>query len=287
MLSSLNLIQDVQHILKKYQNDLAPTFTNFSLSSLRPPIFTDYIPFKGEGFKDNSENILNEPETPEESFLIVFFKTLASVIFIGAYVLIVLFIAMIVANDMITLPVPLRILGFMVTVLLGIFPPALTVFIGYYVICALYAASMNFILDSSNPNPRPYLPRIFAILPISTAKFESNVLRFLTYPFTFPKSDKSEVKLVGITKDYIEDMKKSFSDVSQYVSSFSAAGDIMKRALLSIINSNRNKPVKSVQEFMSMPTSIPEVSAETATAAAAPGTTTAAATINTPQTIAA
>lgn len=169
----------------------------------------------------------------------------------------VFFIAMVVANDMIVLPAPLRVLGFLITASLGIFPPALFIFIGYYLLRAAYVASQNLILDPGSSASRPYFPRIFAILPVSTAEHESTFMRFITYPFTFPKSPRAEAKLVGITKDYVDSVKQSFPGLAKYEGGFSQAGNIINTALLAIINTNRRTPVKSVEEFMAMPTDLP------------------------------
>lgn len=298
MLSSLNNIAEV---IQKYQTQISPNLTKYTLSSLRPPIFTEFIPFRGEEFRQghlpatiealqlgnaqtkdlSSVEIINLAgiNTPPKSAVSIFFETLANVIFIGLYVLIVGFIAMIVANDMIVLPAPYRFMGFFLTLILCLFPPFMFVFILYYGIRAAYAASINFVLGGgdgggSNADPLPYLPRIFAILPIITTKYESSIAQFLMYPFTFPKSEKADTKLIQITQKYIKSLVNSFTGLDKYKRSFSNSEDVYNKALLSIINTNTNSPIKSVQEFMDLSVSVSPASSQPASSQPASSSTT-------------
>jgi hypothetical protein len=70
------------------------------------------------------------------------------------------------------------------------------------------------------------------------------------YPFTFPKSEKAEVKLAETTKNYVESLENSFPGLNRYKASFSQSAGILEKTLLSIINTNRRTPIQSVQEFM-------------------------------------
>lgn len=244
MLSSMNNIFETAQM---FQSAIAPKMKDLTISNIRLPIFTDFMPFRKETFEDPSQNVLKEPE--QESILAIFFKTLIKILFIGFYVLIAFFIAMTVANDMIVLPPPYRVLGFILTVTACFFPPAMFIFLSYYGMRAAYAASMNLILSPSS-KPVPYFPRIFAILPLTTTQYESSTAQFLMYPFTFPKSEKAEVKLAETTKNYVESLENSFPGLNKYKASFSQSAGILEKALLSIINTNRRTPIQSVQEFM-------------------------------------
>jgi len=171
MISSLNNILET---VQSYQTVLAPKIKELTLSSFRPPLFIDFLPFKSESFQNKPSE-----ERPQQSFISLFFMTFINIIFIGFYILIILFLAMIVANDMIVLPPIYRFLGFIFTIIICTFPPGILLFSFYYGLRAIYAASMNLILSSPDSKPISYFPRIFAILPLTTTQYESSTARFL------------------------------------------------------------------------------------------------------------
>jgi hypothetical protein len=252
----LSLLNNFTEVLKNYRQDYIPNFGPITLSSLRPPIFTDFIPFKGEGFESGA-GAGSDNTPPQPSFAKTFFSTLANILFIGFYLLIAGFLAMLVANDMIVMPPLLRFIAFMAALGICLTPPGMFSVFLYYIVKALYAASMNYILDPKNPDPRSYWPKIFAILPLTTTQYESGIMGALMYPFTFPKTVKAEAKLVGITHKYLETIQDSFPELDKFKVSFSNSAEIIERGLLAVANTNRRTPTDSLAEFMKLPTALP------------------------------
>lgn len=191
-----------------------------------------------EGFfqdkKDISGAVPEKPKTVLETFT----AALVNSIFIFTYIAIILFIGMLVSNDMINLPTPMRIFGFLVATTLSLTPPGMLLFVIYYGLRVFYAISMNLILDRSNPEKVPYFPKLFALLPVYNGRFENSFLGALMYPFTYPKSDGAQQKLGGLVQKYREELDSSFGEagkLGEYLKMIGGAQESYDNAIAALL----------------------------------------------------
>jgi hypothetical protein len=134
------------------------------------------------------------------------------------YPLLVLYMASLVANEMIVYPSPIRIFFFIFVVLLClVFSPALVVLIFYYMIKAAYSYYRNQ-LEQQEIEVRIF-PRIFALLPVTTTPPMSLWGRLFKYPFYYPKTDNDRKELErtngkeekkSIMDEYMDALEASF-----------------------------------------------------------------------------
>ena len=115
---------------------------------------------------------------------------------------------MYVANDMIVYSIPIRVIFFVFTyAVCFLFRPFMILLVMFYAGKMMYHLYLN---KLSAGAPRRMLPKIFAILPITTTKPVSALMTFLMYPFTYPKSEKDEEKLKVIMKEYMDSLTDTF-----------------------------------------------------------------------------
>jgi len=224
----------------------------FKFPTISVPIFTSYMPFQMEGFfqtnmvkkgkneKDASGNIV-----PSQSRTVMgtFLAALINSIYIFTYITIILFIGMLVSNDMINLPTPMRIFGFLVAVIISLTPPGMILFAVYYGLRVFYAISMNFIIDRKNPNKIPYYPKLFALLPIYNGRIENTFLGILMYPFTYPKSQVAHDKLQGLVEKYKVNLEDSFgSGFESYLKSIEGAKESYDNAMAALFGRHGLSP---------------------------------------------
>lgn len=138
-------------------------------------------------------------------------------------------IAMFVVNDMIIYPRPVRIIMFIIVGLLCSFLPFyMGMFIVYYGFKMMYAwykhnLSERIFKDGKEVDVKHrYMPKIFALLPITTSEPCSSFGRFFYYIFRYPKYDSEDYDkggaLKGIMDDYLSSLKDSFTDFNKYKS---------------------------------------------------------------------
>jgi hypothetical protein len=124
-----------------------------------------------------------------------------------------LMLAMIVSNEMIVFAVPIRIIFFIFTFIL-----CYSIHYTAILLMLYYIGKGGYSYWNNNMSGRPkidIMPRIFALLPISTFKPTTNLQSFFMYPFTYPKSIKGEEKLPVIMKNYEDSLNASFPDLDR------------------------------------------------------------------------
>lgn len=210
---------------------------------LKIPIFTSYLPIQMEGFFQNKKDISGVVSEKQQTVVETFIAALVNSLYICTYVAIVLFIGMLVSNDMINLPTPMRIFGFLVACILSLTPPGMFLFMIYYGLRVFYAISMNYILDIKNPEKIPYFPKIFALLPIYNGRIESSFLGALMYPFTYPKSDSAQEKLKELVEKYKDNLDKSFGSLDEYLKLIDGAQESYDNAIAAIFGRHGIKKV--------------------------------------------
>jgi hypothetical protein len=136
------------------------------------------------------------------------------------YPLLILYLASLVANEMIVYPAPMRVFFFLfVLVLCSVFSPATVVLVFYYLVKAGYSYYRNELEDrEGDTTPIRIYPRIFALLPITTTPGASLLGRFFKYPFHYPKTEEDRKELErtdgdgkgSIMDEYMEALKESF-----------------------------------------------------------------------------
>jgi len=113
--------------------------------------------------------------------------------------------AMIVSNEMIVYPVPMRIIFFVFTIILIMWNSIAAVLLPiFYILKGGYSYYIN---NMRNGPKQRIIPKIYAILPIISNNNTSLLKSFFLYPFTYPKTDK---ELPEISKDYWKSLIESF-----------------------------------------------------------------------------
>jgi hypothetical protein len=123
-----------------------------------------------------------------------------------------LMLAMIVANELIVYSPPIRIIFFIFTFFVCLFPPA-TMLLGiFYLLKGGYSYYYNHMTDRPK---KEIMPTIYALLPITTYQPTSSLGSFFLYPFTYPKNDIAAGQLPKIMKQYWDDLQASFPDINK------------------------------------------------------------------------
>lgn len=113
--------------------------------------------------------------------------------------------AMIVANEMIVYPVPMRIIFFIFTIILIMLNSIAAVLLPiFYILKGGYSYYIN---NMKNGKKQRIIPTIYALLPIIEYKETSYLKSLLLYPFSYPKTDS---ELPEITNDYWKSLIESF-----------------------------------------------------------------------------
>ena len=119
-----------------------------------------------------------------------------------------LILSMYVANEMIVYSAPIRAIFFIFTfVICFLFRPFMVFLTVFYIGKKSYHIYINKI---SGGEPRRIMPKIFALLPLTTSQPASALMSFIMYPFTYPKSDKDAEKLTEIMKNYMDSLTSIF-----------------------------------------------------------------------------
>lgn len=151
-----------------------------------------------------------------------------------------LMMAMIIANDLIVYPAPLRVIGFVLTFFITLINPiALIGIILYYAGVGAY----GYIQNRKLPDDKKlmYLPQIFALLPVlvqdyNSTESSSKLMNILSYPFKYPKTAENASQLPTIMKQYLEENEKSFSNFDTYKNRepFASAYNDLKQSILTM-----------------------------------------------------
>ena len=148
------------------------------------------------------------------------------------YFVFCLIFCMLVANQLITTPWPVRLFGFIATAIVLLVNPLLMIgFFAYYIGRMIYAIYNNTkTKDISSTKKQTLLPTVFALLPITTRRAESILGSIFLYPFTYPKSERSAQRLPIISGKYLEsldgsivgleNLKKQFSEIQGMFTAF-------------------------------------------------------------------
>jgi hypothetical protein len=138
-------------------------------------------------------------------------KTGSQIITILSYIIfpfVSLMLAMIVTNEMIVYSVPIRIIFFIFTFLICYFTKIFAIILSiFYILKGGYSYYHN---NMTGKPKRDIMPTIFALLPIKTSIPESSFMRFIMYPFTYPKTEKGIQQLPEIAKNYVNSLIESF-----------------------------------------------------------------------------
>ena len=139
------------------------------------------------------------------------------------WILFCVFIASIVANDLIYYPIQVRLFAFIFVMTMGYYSdysmPNIVYFITtYYSVNALYTGYRLY-KQPELKGKENYLPTFYAVLPIRTA--DKSFLDSFLFPFTYLQkgNDKMDVyynELSVATPTYIEKMKKNFPKFAEY-----------------------------------------------------------------------
>jgi len=110
------------------------------------------------------------------------------------YIILAVFLASFVANDMMMYPSGMRFVAFLFILSVCISSVSIGYLLGlFYFGKNLYEKYINSELEDSNdPAYQRYFPKIFAFLPLTTKQYESGLANFLLYPFRYCKDDGEE-----------------------------------------------------------------------------------------------
>jgi hypothetical protein len=151
-----------------------------------------------------------------------------------------LMMSMIVANDLIVYPVPLRIIGFVFSLIANMINPiVIIVLVVYYMGIGAYGYIQNRKLPADKK--LTYLPHIFALLPVLIQNDDpkeppSKLMKILSYPFKYPKTAENAAQLPKIMQQYLAENEASFADFDAYKGRepFAAVYNDLKQSILSL-----------------------------------------------------
>ena len=130
------------------------------------------------------------------------------------YPLLCIYLSSLVANDLIVYPVGVRIVFFVLILFLCASFVHVTVGMSlFYTARKLYEKYLNRDRDDKPNPPIKLMPKIFAMLPISTKTSESSFYNFFMYPFRYLKGEKAETEnvfLQELMKKYTDSLNESF-----------------------------------------------------------------------------
>ena len=130
------------------------------------------------------------------------------------YPLLCIYLSSLVANDLIVYPVGVRIVFFILILYLCVSFIHIIVGISlFYTVRKLYEKYLNREREEMPNPPIKLMPKIFAMLPISTTTSDSSFYNFFMYPFRYLKGEKAEVNnifLQELMKKYTDSLNESF-----------------------------------------------------------------------------
>ena len=171
-------------------------------------------PITEDSTTDSNENKSPEDETIIFRMIRIFKNTGNSIldhaITYGSILLGIIF-AMIVANEMIVYAAPVRVIFFIfVIALCAMYTPVNLVLGLLYLYKFVYSKYTESYIEEKDRPKIPIFPKIYALLPVTTFKPESSVLKFLLYLFTYPKSYEESKSLIQQMESYKEMLIESF-----------------------------------------------------------------------------
>jgi hypothetical protein len=130
------------------------------------------------------------------------------------YPLLCIYLSSLVANDLIVYPAGVRIVFFVLILFLCASFVHVTIGMSlFYTARKLYEKYLNRDRDDKPNPPIKLMPKIFAMLPISTKTSESSFYNFFMYPFRYLKdqnAEKENVFLQELMKKYTDSLNESF-----------------------------------------------------------------------------
>jgi len=204
-------IVDMYHTMFNKLNDVKDMFSK-KVPEILP---INKAPVKDEGYADPPAT----PKTGLEIAKATGIKIISTLLEYGlklALIIFYLYLASLVANDMIIYAAPIRAFFFVFTLFFTItlFPCAF--FVALYYLLKKGYDYYNQYLSSATVKPPLSFPMIFAILPLTTYYPTSPFVRFFLWAFMYQKSDKpgrmekENKRLEIIMKNYRDDLHSSF-----------------------------------------------------------------------------
>jgi hypothetical protein len=130
------------------------------------------------------------------------------------YPLLCIYLSSLVANDLIVYPAGVRIVFFVLILFLCATFVHVTIGMSlFYTARKLYEKYLNRDRDDKPNPPIKLMPKIFAMLPISTTTSESSFNNFFMYPFRYLKdqnAEKENIFLQELMKKYTDSLNESF-----------------------------------------------------------------------------
>jgi hypothetical protein len=185
-----------------------------SVDKLKQVIATYITPKKAETFQattDGSNNPVQEPIlTPEEIAEAERSALITSIVITTILVVFSIIIASLVTNHMIMYPFGMRLLIFPLTLVGCILNPFLLFgLMAYYFVFVLVRVYAN---TSKEPADKlPLMPFIYTLWPLSTHRYETTLMRLLTFPITYYPADE-EANLTRMYTMFLESVRSSFPD---------------------------------------------------------------------------
>jgi hypothetical protein len=149
-----------------------------------------------------------------------------------------LYVASLVANDLIVYPVAIRVIFFIFVFVLSFTNMLIASGLGlFYVGKKLYELYLNRDRDDKPNPPIKLMPRIFALLPITTTESDNIVGKIFLYPFRYLKEESLEANSNGIIpktqeeylKDVMDQYKKNLADSFPYYKKVSGEYDFVEQ----------------------------------------------------------
>lgn len=127
----------------------------------------------------------------------------------GFFPFIAIILAMYVANEMIVYPAPIRVVFFIFVFVLCFLFKHVTILLGIFYLCK--SGYDYYINNMAGGEKRRIMPRIYALLPVTTYKSDSPLTTLFLSPFQYPKSKKDEEELVKVMEEYNNALTESFT----------------------------------------------------------------------------
>lgn len=127
----------------------------------------------------------------------------------GFFPFIAIILAMYVSNEMIVYPAPIRLVFFLFVFIICVLFKHVTILLGIFYLCK--SGYDYYINNMAGGEKRRIMPRIYALLPITTYRAESVLTALLLSPFQYPKSKKDEEELVKVMEEYNNTLTESFA----------------------------------------------------------------------------
>jgi hypothetical protein len=229
-------VTDIYHTMHDKLNKVKEVFLK------DPEILPMKEPVKDEGYVDPPAPTPT-PTTPMEIASATFINIWNYLKDYGlkfAMVIIYIYLASLVANDMIIYAAPIRAVFFVFTLFFSITFLPYAVLVGLYYLILKGYDLYNYYLSSVDPKPSKSFPMIFAILPLTTYYSDSPFVRFLLWTFAYQKSptipgrlEKENRRLEEVMTKYWNDLNSSFEYIAKIEKTppFSTFRGIIKKNL--------------------------------------------------------